>query len=113
MLFLSMLLSVVTFNPAMAPRTAMGHTEGYLQARVISPDSTCKPGAICASQTFNRNGCFFNNFMNGNNGGTPLTVDVTQTGSNGSNVYVYWINNTNKNIAINGNATAKYYCPYT
>jgi hypothetical protein len=99
-------------NPAMAPRPAIaGPTEGFLQAAAISPDKTCKPGDICASTTFKKNGCFFNNFWNKSNGGTPLAIDVTQTGSNGSNVYVYWVNNTNKTISIAGSAMAKYYCP--
>jgi hypothetical protein len=111
MFFLSLLLSVITLNPMMAPRTATRPAEGFIQASVISPDKVCKPGGICASNTFNRNGCFFNNFMNSSNGGTPLAIDVTQTGANGSKVYVYWVNNTNKNIAIAGSATAKYYCP--
>ena len=106
-MFLSLLLAVSTFNPAVAG----GPTEGFLSASPISPDSTCKPGKICASQTFNLNGCFFNNFWNNSKGGTPLTIDVTQTGGNGSKVYVYWINATDTTISIKGNATAKYYCP--
>jgi len=111
-MFLSLLLSAVTFNPAMMPHQTTGPTEGYIVARSISPDATCKPGQICASYTFNRNGCFFNNFWNKTNGGTPLTIDVTQTGGNGSKVYVYWINATNNNIGISGSgASAKYYCP--
>ncbi len=108
-MFLSLLLSAITFNPAMAHST--GPAEGFIQAQAISPDKTCKPGAICASYTFNRNGCFFNNFWQKNaKGGTPLAIDVTQTGSNGSPVYVYWVNNTNTSIAITGMAYAKYYC---
>jgi hypothetical protein len=110
MLLMSLLLSVITLNPAMAPPSATGHVEGYIMADSISPDSTCKPGGICASYKFNRNGCFFNNFWNNNSGGTPLAIDITQTGGNGSPVYIYWINNTNKNIVITGKATAKYYC---
>jgi len=62
MLLMSLLLSVITLNPAMTPPSATGHVEGYITANSISPDSTCKPGAICASFKFNRNGCFFNNF---------------------------------------------------
>jgi len=109
-MFLSLLLSAITMNPAFAP-SMHAPTEGIIQAQSLSPDSSCKPGAICASTTFNRNGCFFNNFWNGNKGGTPLTIDVTQTGNNGSKVYVYWVNATNKTIGIAGSAQAKYYCP--
>jgi hypothetical protein len=108
---MSLLLSVITLNPAMAPPSAMGASEGYITANAISPDSTCKPGAICASHKFNRNGCFFNNFWNSNNGGTPLAIDVTETGGNGSPVYIYWVNNTDKNISITNKATVNYYCP--
>ncbi len=107
---MSVLLSAITFNPAMAPSLAAAPSEGYISADVISADKTCKPGAICASVTFNHNGCLFNNFWNGSKGGTPLAIDVTQTGPNGSKTYVYWVNNTNKNIGINGQAQAKYYC---
>ncbi len=112
MIFLSFLLAAVTFNPLMAPHATLA-TEGYVQGKVISPDASCKPGKICASKTFNRNGCFFNNFWNNSTGGTPLAIDVTQTGANGSNVYIYWVNNTDTTIAIKNNATAKYYCPAT
>jgi|HubBroStandDraft_6_1064221.scaffolds.fasta_scaffold235768_3 hypothetical protein len=113
MILTSLLLAAVTFNPAMAPRVTTAPAEGIVQASVISPDKTCAPGAICASNRLpiNRNGCFVNNFWNGSVGGTPLTIDVTQTGGNGSKVYIYWINATNKNIVITGNAMAKYYCP--
>ncbi len=112
-MLLSLLLAAVTFNPAAAPaqRFHSGPMEGYIAARSISPDNNCKPGAICASTTFNINGCFFNNFWNGSKGGTPLTIDVTQTGGNGSKVYVYWVNATNKTISIAGQAQAKYFCP--
>lgn len=94
----------------MAPRVGAAPTEGYISADAISPDKTCKPGAICASYTANRNGCFFNNFWNSSKGGTPLAIDVTQTGPNGSNVYVYWVNNTSTSIAIKDKAYAKFYC---
>jgi hypothetical protein len=110
-MFLSLLLAAATFNPAIAPRTHTGPIEGFITAPSISPDSNCGPGKICASTTFNTNGCFFNNFWNGSKGGTPLTIDVTQTGGNGSKVYIYWVNATNKTISIAGNAQAKYYCP--
>jgi hypothetical protein len=73
----------------------------------------CKPGAICASTTLtgNHNGCFFNNVFNGVVGGTPLTMDITQTGSPGSKVFVYWVNATNKTLLIYGGQTkAKFYC---
>ncbi len=109
MFLMSVLLSAISFN-AMTPSLAGVPTEGYISANVISPDKTCKPGAICASFTFNHNGCFFNNFWNNSKGGTPLAIDVTQTGPNGSKTYVYWVNNTNTSIAIKGQAYAKYYC---
>jgi len=96
----------------MAPHPAMAGTSGTIQGRVISPDFTCKPGAICASHTFHTNGCYFNNMWNNSTGGTPLTVDVTETGKSGSNVYVYWVNATNQTIAIKGTANANFYCPY-
>ena len=111
MLLMSLLLSVITLNPAMGAPPATGHVEGYIMADSISPDSTCKPGAICASYKFNRNGCFFNNFYNGSQGGTPLTINITQTGANGSKVFIYWVNATNQTIGIKGNAQAKFYCP--
>jgi hypothetical protein len=109
MILMSLLLAALTFNPPMAPHAAP--TQGYIQSDSISPDNTnCKPGVICASATINNlAGCFINNFYNGSKGGTPLTIDVTQTG--GSKVYVYWVNATNKTITIFGNAQAKYYCP--
>ena len=44
MLLMSLLLSVITLNPAMTPPSATGHVEGYITANSISPDSTCKPG---------------------------------------------------------------------
>lgn len=109
---MSVLLSAVTFNPAMASRQS-GPVQGFVQGEVMSPDKSCSAGAICASSTLpvNRNGCFVNNFWNNNEGGTPLTIDVTQTGGNGSKVYVYWVNATNKSIGIKSMAEAKYYCP--
>ena len=111
-MFLSLLLSALTLNPAMAPQTSTGPTEGFISAPAISPDSSCKPGNICASSSkFNRNGCFFNNFYNGSQGGTPLTINITQTGANGSKVFIYWVNATNQTIGIKGNAQAKFYCP--
>ena len=110
MFLMSVLLSVITFSPAMAPRAAMGPTEGYIHASPLSPDAACKSGMICASAKFARNGCFFNNFWNSSEGGTPLTIDVTQTGGNGSTVWVYWINATSATITIKKQASAKYYC---
>ena len=96
----------------MAPRE-MSPLAGYVQGDVISPDRNCKPGDICAkgSMPSPRNGCFFNNFYSSTKGGTPLTLDVTETGSNGSAVYVYWVNATDITIAIKGKAYANYYCP--
>jgi hypothetical protein len=113
MILMSLLLASLTFNPAMAPRGVVGPVEGTVQAPAISPDAMCKPGAICASARLpvNRNGCYVNNFYNGSQGGTPLTIDVTQTGGNGSKVYLYWVNATSTTIKIYGSAQAKYYCP--
>lgn len=113
MILMSLLLGAVTFNPAIAPRAGVAPAEGIVQADVISPDKVCQPGAICAKTRLpiNRNGCYVNNFWNNSKGGTPLTIDVTQTGGNGSPVYVYWVNATNLSITITGSAQAKYYCP--
>jgi hypothetical protein len=108
-ILISLILAALTFNPAIAPHPS-GVTEGYLNARPIQPDFTCAPGAICASSKFHTNGCYFNNFYNGSVGGTPLAVNVTQTGPQGSVVYVYWINNTNKTLKIISMASAKFYC---
>jgi hypothetical protein len=110
MFLMSVLLSAITFNPAFASHPA---TSGYIQGDVISPDSTCAPGAICAKKSMPSpvNGCFFNNFWNNSKGGTPLTIDVTETGGNGSPVYVYWVNATNLSITIKDKAYAKFYCP--
>ena len=114
MILMSLLLAAVTFNPALAPRAGVAPAEGIVQGAVISPDAVCKSGAICAKARLpvNRNGCYVNNFWNGSVGGTPLTIDVTQTGPMGSAVYIYWVNATNLNITITGTAQAKYYCPY-
>jgi hypothetical protein len=112
MFLMSVLLSAITFNPAMVPPQT-GIIEGYVQADVISPDKTCKPAAICAktSMPHPRNGCFFDNFYNTKKGGgTPLTIDVTETGPSGSPVYIYWVNATSTSISITGTANAKYYC---
>jgi hypothetical protein len=108
-MFLSLLLSAVTFNPMLAPH--QGAQSGTIYANVISPDKSCSPGAICASATFNQNGCFFNNLWNSNKGGTPLTIDVTETGGNGKKVYIYWVNATSQSIGIKSQASANYYCP--
>jgi hypothetical protein len=111
-MLMSLLLSAITFNPAMMPASNMGSVSGTIQADVISPDATCKAGAICAKATLTgkHNGCFFNNFYNGSTGGTPLTMDVTESGANGSPVYVYWVNATSINITIKNKASAKFYC---
>ncbi|HVR45502.1 MAG TPA: hypothetical protein VMT95_02490 [Candidatus Binatia bacterium] len=113
MILMSLLLAALTFNPAMAPRAEVAPAEGAVQADVISPDKVCKPGNICAKARLpiNRNGCYVNNFWNGSEGGTPLTIDVTESGPKGSPVYLYWVNATNLNITITGNAHANYYCP--
>jgi hypothetical protein len=114
MFLMSVLLSAITFNPALSAHDMTGTISGTIHANVISPDATCKPGAICAStkMTSPRNGCYFNNFYNTSaGGGTPLTIDVTETGSNGSPVYVYWVNATSTAITIKGTANANFYCP--
>lgn len=97
----------------MTPQAVMNPMTGFVQGDVISPDKTCKSGDICAKSSMKtpRNGCHFNNFWNSSKGGTPLTVDVTETGKNGSPVYVYWVNATNLNIMIKGMAYANFYCP--
>jgi hypothetical protein len=109
-MFLSLLLSVIALNPVAAPDAATGPSDGYLAADVISPDRNCGPGAICGSATVHGlTRCFFNNYYNGVVGGTPLTIDVTQTGT--STVYVYWVNATNKTIGIKGTKVyTKYHC---
>jgi hypothetical protein len=111
MFLISLLFSAITLNPAM-PSAGFGAFQGSVAADVIS-DKACAPGAICAKTSMKnpRNGCFFNNFWNNSTGGTPLTVNVTETGSNGSPVYIYWVNATNVSIAIKGNANANFYCP--
>jgi hypothetical protein len=110
-ILISLILAALTFSPAIAPHPA-GVTEGFLAARPISPDASCAPGAICASTTHYRNGCYYNNFwVKNSKGGTPLAINVTQTGANGSPVYIYWINNTNKTLKIVNYAYAKFYCP--
>jgi hypothetical protein len=111
MILMSLLLAALTFAPAMAPHP-LGATEGIIQARAASPDATCPPGGICASTTVHRNACFYSNFwQKGVVGGTPLTIDVTQTGPQGSPTYLYWVNATNKNITITGGSTqAKFVC---
>jgi hypothetical protein len=112
MFLMSVLLSAITFNPAMAPPQMMGYSVGTVYADAISPDKACSPGKICASTTFTkRNGCFFNNVWNSSVGGTPLTIDVTETGGNGSKVYIYWVNATDTTISIKNKASANYYCP--
>jgi hypothetical protein len=111
MFLLSVLLSAATFMPATAPHgDAMART-GTIFASAISPDSSCKPGAICASaKKAVGKGCFFNNYYKkGQYGGTPLAVNVTETGS--STDYVYWVNDTNLTIGITKMASANYYCP--
>jgi hypothetical protein len=112
MILMSLLLAAVTFNPALLQRPAQ-FNQGFVSADAISPDKTCKPGDICAKARLpvNRNGCYVNNFWNNTEGGTPLTIDITETGKNGSPVYIYWVNATNLSIVITGKAHANYYCP--
>lgn len=112
MFFLSLLLSAITFNPAMAAQ-AMTPLSGSVQGNPIAPDAMCMGGMICASARLpiNRNGCHVNNVWNSTVGGTPLTIDVTETGNNGSKVFIYWVNATSTTIKITKNASANYYCP--
>ncbi len=109
MILLSLLLAV-TLGPAFSAHPA-NFVEGAIQARPLANETTCKPGHICASAKTTLHGCFVVNFWNGTTGGTPLAIDITQTGSAGTTTWVYWVNNTNQNIGITGNAQAKYYCP--
>lgn len=109
-MFLSLLLSVVTLNPAVAPPMHAGFTTGVIQADRFSPDKVCKPGDICGSKKTSLKGCFFNNlWKNGSYGATPLTVDVTETP--GKTTWVYWVNTTNTNLTVMGAPSANYYCP--
>jgi len=109
MFLLSLLLSVVTFNPAMLQHQGHITSQGVIYGN-IAPDAqtSCKPGYICASQTVKGKGCFYVNYMDANNGGTPLTVDVTDT--NSSSTYIYWVNTYYKAITIKGKAKANFYC---
>ena len=109
MLLIPMLLSAITFAPMASHGTNAAPAEGILTSQPLAK-ATCAPGDICATQKLNRNGCFFNNYYNGTVGGTPLAIDVTQTGPQGSPTYIYWVNNTNKNIVIKSYAYVKYYC---
>ncbi len=96
--------------PAAAPHGFATARTGTIYANPISPDSSCKPGKICASSTIALGkGCFFNNYYKkGTIGGTPLAVNVSETGS--SNVFVYWVNDTDLTIGITKKASANYYC---
>ena len=109
MFLMSLLLSVATFNPAMLPQQGAIKSQGVIYGNIM-PDAqtSCKPGYICASKTVKGKGCFYVNYMNSNNGGTPLTIDVTETNTN--QTYVYWVNTYYKAISIKGNAMANFYC---
>jgi hypothetical protein len=111
MVLLSVLLSAVSFAPAMAPQGFQAARTGTIMAPAISPDKSCASGAICASKTTTLGkGCFFNNaYKSGSYGGTPLAINVTET--NTKTTYIYWVNDTNKTIGITGSASANYYCP--
>ena len=111
MLLMSLLLSVITLNPAMARRRRVSRMDTFKPAQSLRTALASPAPSVPHLQNFNRNGCFFNNFWNNSNGGTPLAIDITETGSNGSPVYIYWVNNTNTNIMITGKATANFYCP--
>lgn len=112
MLLASLLLSVVSFTPGFAQHPAAhNYVEGFVQTP--ASETTCHPNHICATlQTTKLHGCFVVNFANSGNGGTPLAIDVTQSGAAGTTTTIYWINNYNKDVQIAGQATAKYYCPY-
>jgi hypothetical protein len=103
----------VPTTSGMQPGADMAPLSGSVQGNPISPDFSCKAGAICATAALpvKRNGCFVNNFSNGSIGGTPLTIDLTETGKSGSNVHVYWVNATNAPITITSKTKANYYCP--
>jgi hypothetical protein len=109
MFLISLLLSVVTFNPAMLPHQGTVVSRGVITGNV-APDAqtSCQPGDICASTTVKFSQCFYVNYIDSNNGGTPLTIDVTET--NSKKTYVYWINTYYKPITIKGKAKANYYC---
>jgi hypothetical protein len=111
MFLLSVLLSAATFMPAMAPHDFAVTRMGTIYASPISPDSSCKPGKICASaKKAVGKGCYFNNYYKkGVVGGTPLAVNVSETGS--STDFVYWVNDTDLTIGITKMASANYYCP--
>jgi len=111
MFLMSLVLAAVTFNPMIAPQGTTARTEGYVQGQAISPDASCVPGGICASLklTGKWNYCFFTNVYNGIVGGTPLSMEVTQTGLQGSPVYLYWVNATNKTLGIKGGTTKAHY----
>ncbi len=109
MFLISLLLSVVTFNPAMLQHQGHITSQGVISGTVTpNAKTSCQPGDICASTTVKGQGCLYVNYMNGSNGGTPLTIDVTETNTN--KTYVYWVNAYNKPITIKGNAKANFYC---
>lgn len=98
--------------PAMTPQHGfVPARSGMIFANAISPDGSCKPGKICASaKKAVGKGCYFNNYYKkGSVGGTPLAVNVSETGS--STDYVYWVNDTDLTIGITKMASANYYCP--
>lgn len=97
--------------PAMAPHDFAVARTGTIYGSPISPDSSCKPGKICASaKKAVGKGCYFNNYYKKNVvGGTPLAVNVSETGS--STDFVYWVNDTDLTIGITKMASANYYCP--
>jgi hypothetical protein len=110
MFLMSFLLAALTLNPAVAIHPSIGATEGYIEAEPMGV-TNCKPGAICAFKKTTLHGCFINNVWNNSKGGTPLAIDVSETGGSGTTTWVYWVNNTNKTLGITGKATAHFYCP--
>ncbi|MGC1381655.1 MAG: hypothetical protein WA814_11610 [Candidatus Baltobacteraceae bacterium] len=108
---MSLLLAALTLNPAVMPHAGTGATEGYIEAEPTGKVTNCKPGAICAFKKTTLHGCFVNNVWNSSKGGTPLAIDISETGGAGSTTWVYWVNNTNQTLGITGNATAHFYCP--
>lgn len=110
MFLFSLILSAITFAPAMASHVFPTVRSGVIFADAISPDKSCAPGKICASLKTNiGKGCFVNNlYKKGSYGGTPLAINITETGS--STTFIYWVNDTDTTIGITGKASANYYC---
>ena len=113
MFLLSVLLSAITFNPAMAS-PGMTPLSGVVEATPTQPTQCANPARSAPRQGFPSTATAVTSITSGKNnikGGTPLTIDVTETGGNGSKVFIYWVNATITTITITGMASANYYCP--